>query len=388
MITLAQRDSYLQRAPTRVLRLDQTSAGWAALLEDSVLFPEGGGQPSDQGTLNGVAVHAVSSAPGGVLVQLAAPVEIGPGELVLDWSRRFDHMQQHTGQHLLTALAADTFGWATTSFHLHPGLDAICDIELDAETLDPERLQQLQDRANAEIRAARPVRARESSPQDLPAEVRSRGLPEGLQEPVRLVEIEGIDLNTCGGTHVRSTSELQALILLGTERLRGGTRLFYVAGQRVLHRLRLSEQRTRALSALLSRGSSEVVLGVEQLQAELKTLRKQLVSAQAELCDALAAQLVARGGPVRSLHRPDGDAAMLSRLAQSILREAPGATLWLTAGADKEGAFLLVTEPSRLAVLAPRVLELLEARGGGPAGRLQGKTARLDRRDEVLALLL
>jgi misacylated tRNA(Ala) deacylase len=365
MITLAQRDSYLQRAPTRVLRLDQTSAGWAALLEDSVLFPEGGGQPSDQGTLNGVAVHAVSSAPGGVLVQLAAPVEIGPGELVLDWSRRFDHMQQHTGQHLLTALAADTFGWATTSFHLHPGLDAICDIELDAETLDPERLQQLQDRANAEIRAARPVRARESSPQDLPAEVRSRGLPEGLQEPVRLVEIEGIDLNTCGGTHVRSTSELQALILLGTERLRGGTRLFYVAGQRVLHRLRLSE-----------------------LQAELKTLRKQLVSAQAELCDALAAQLVARGGPVRSLHRPDGDAAMLSRLAQSILREAPGATLWLTAGADKEGAFLLVTEPSRLAVLAPRVLELLEARGGGPAGRLQGKTARLDRRDEVLALLL
>jgi alanyl-tRNA synthetase len=332
-------------------------------------------------------VHAVSSAPDGVLVQLAAPVELGPAELVLDWARRFDHMQQHTAQHLLTAVAADVFGWATTSFHLNAGLDTLCDIELDVENLDAERLQQLQERTNAEIRAARPVRVRETSPDALPAQVRSRGLPEGFQGPVRLVEIDGIDLNTCGGTHVSSTSELQTLMLLGTERLRGGTRLFFVAGQRVLHRLRLSEQRTRAISSMLSRGASELVSGVEQLQADLKALRKQLVATQSELCDALAAQLVARGGPVRSLHRADGDAAMLGRLAQSVLRETPGATLWLTAGADKEGAFLLVMEPGRLAEVGPRVLEVLEAKGGGPPGRLQGKTGRLERRDEVLALL-
>src|SRR5690606_19218545 len=135
---------------------------------------------------------------------LSAPVAAGPARLRLDWPRRFEHMQQHTGQHLLTAVALSQLGWRTTAFHLGPELP---DIELDVPALSRERLDVLEDAVAAEIRAARHVRCFRAGPEEaarLP--VRSRMLPEGLVGDLRLVEIEGIDLNTCGGTHVRSTA--------------------------------------------------------------------------------------------------------------------------------------------------------------------------------------
>ncbi len=154
-------------------------------------------------------------ATGTVRHVLARPVEPGPVTVRLDWARRFDHMQQHTGQHLLTAVAADRFGWPTTAFHLG---ERICDVELDVAGRPRPRLSRRSRRpsprrSGPRCRSRRDVSPRTSSP---PSPCAPAACPTGHEGDVRLVEIAGVDLNTCGGTHVRSTAEIEAVKLLGT----------------------------------------------------------------------------------------------------------------------------------------------------------------------------
>ncbi len=214
-----ERDPSLRTLDTRVLRAWVEDGQSWAVLEDTVLYPEGGGQPCDRGTANGIEVLEVRTHAGEIRHRLAAPLAEGPVALVLDWVRRFDHMQQHTGQHLLTALAQDRFGWATTAFHLG---EEVCDVELAVPTLTPGDRARLEEAIAQEIRAARPIRARRVDAEGYAREtVRSRGLPEGHLGDIRLVEIEGLDLNTCGGTHLQHTGELEALALAGTRAILG-----------------------------------------------------------------------------------------------------------------------------------------------------------------------
>ena len=201
-----ERDPYLTELSVRVVETGAQGGRPWAVLDDTILFPEGGGQPADRGALGGVRVVDVQVVDGAVRHYLASPVSDGQVELHLDWDRRFDHMQQHTAQHLLTAVAADRLGWETTAFHLGP---ETCDIELAAASVAPADLIRLEAEVASEIRAARRVTHRRVQPEAMASlPVRTRGLPEGHEGDVRLVEIEGIDLNTCGGTHLRSTSEI------------------------------------------------------------------------------------------------------------------------------------------------------------------------------------
>jgi Ser-tRNA(Ala) deacylase AlaX len=172
-----ERDPYATALETRVLRTGTEQGRPFATLEDTILYPEGGGQPADRGTLNGTAVLDVQKRDGEIRHYLAAPVVEGPASLELDWPRRFDHMQQHTGQHLLTAVAQDRFQWETTAFHLGA---SVCDIELSATSISRSEMEQLEEAVAEEIRAHREISARRVSPEAYKLEaVRSRGLPEG-----------------------------------------------------------------------------------------------------------------------------------------------------------------------------------------------------------------
>ena len=225
-----EREPYRTTLDTSILETGDEEGRPYAILGDTILFPEGGGQPPDHGFLNDVEVLDVQKTGGEVRHYVAAPVAPGPVKVRLDWDRRFDLMQQHTGQHLLSAVAEDRFGWPTTAFHLGP---EVCDVELDVRAPSPADLEALGDAIAAEIRAARAVRPRRVTLDELRAlPVRTRGLPEGHAGDVRLVEIEGVDLNTCGGTHLSSTAEIEVVALLSAEPLRGGTRLSFVAGRR------------------------------------------------------------------------------------------------------------------------------------------------------------
>jgi len=191
-ILTCQRDAYRRSMIVPVREVLPVDEGVEVVLEDTVLYPEGGGQPDDHGTLDGQPVLGLrKTAEGHIAHRLAAAPAQDSVALTVDWARRFDHMQQHTAQHLISALAADRFDALTTAFHLREG---VCDIDLSRK-LTQREASELQAAVNDEIRAARSVQHTLVSAEDLDA-VRTRGLPAGLTGPVRLVEIAGIDRNT------------------------------------------------------------------------------------------------------------------------------------------------------------------------------------------------
>lgn len=383
-----QRDAYQTDLRTRVTSTGSLSGRPYAVLEDTIFYPEGGGQPADRGTLNGVTVLDVVKAEGEVRHLLAEPIAEGPVEARLDWGRRYDHMQQHTGQHLLTAVAQDRFGWATTAFHLGP---EVCDVELAAPRLVPDQLVELEAAVAEAIRAARPVSARWVSPEAYATErVRSRGLPEGHIGPIRLVDIDGFDLNTCGGTHLRSTAELESLALLGAEPHLGGMRVFYAAGGRVRARMRAHEQRNLALRTLLGAPDADLVSVTEQKLAQLQTADRRARNLEDALSEALAEALAARPEPVVDHHLDGQDAGFLGKVARAVLARNARKVLLLTGLKAGQGAFVVAAAPGGsldLAVLGREIAALLDGRGGGHAPVFQGKAGRLERREEALAHL-
>ncbi|WP_243301025.1 alanyl-tRNA editing protein [Geothrix oryzisoli] len=383
-----ERDPYLDHLETRILRSGEGKGRPFVILEDTVFYPEGGGQPCDLGTVNGVAVLDVQKQADGIWHELASPLAEGPASLALDWARRFDHMQQHTGQHLLTAVAQDRFRWGTTAFHLGP---RVCDIELDAPAISPGDLERLEEAVAAEIRARREISARWVSPEAYGQEaVRSRGLPEGHTGDIRLVEIAGVDLNTCGGTHLRHTGEIEALKLLGTESIRGGTRLFYAAGGRMRHRLGSHEARNAALRTLLGAPDEDLVPALQIRLDQLLALERRHRKLEEELAEYQAAALAARPGPLVEAHLEGKDMAFLQKLARGILAADPAKAVFLTSDQGGQGLFLLSAgEDSRLEVpvAGKAVAALLGAKGGGSGKTFQGKAPGLSARAEALACL-
>ncbi|MEI6592628.1 MAG: alanyl-tRNA editing protein [Holophagaceae bacterium] len=381
-------DPCLRTLDTQVLRAWVEEGQSWAVLEDTVLYPEGGGQPCDRGTANGIEVLEVRSHAGELRHRLAAPLAEGPVALVLDWARRFDHMQQHTGQHLLTALAQDRFGWPTMAFHLG---EEVSDVELAVPTLSLGDRARLEEAIAAEIRAARPVRARRVDAEGYAREtVRSRGLPEGHVGDIRLVEIAGVDLNTCGGTHLQHTGELESLALLGTEPLRGGLRLFFVAGGRVRRRLATHEARTAALRSLLGAPDAELVATLQGKLDQLLGADKRLRRTEEELAEARAEGLAAAPGVLSEVHLGERDMAFLQRLARQVLAAAPAKVVFLTAEAAGQGIFLLSAGPEAtldIPTLGRGVAEALGAKGGGSGKSFQGKAPDLAGRARALALL-
>jgi Ser-tRNA(Ala) deacylase AlaX len=388
MLPAYERDPQATSLETRILRSGVEEGRPFAVLEDSIFYPEGGGQPCDHGTINGVPVLDVQKRDGEIRHTLAAPLPEGPADLRLDWARRFDHMQQHTGQHLLTAVAQDQFQWETTAFHLGA---AVCDIELDAPSIPPAELARLEEAVAAEIRAGREITTRRVGPEAYAKEaVRSRGLPEGHTGDIRLVAIAGVDLNTCGGTHLRHTGEIEALKLLGTESIRGGTRLFYVAGARVRARLGAHELRNAALRARLGAPDEDLIQVLQTKLDQLQAAERRGRKLEEDLAELQATALAARPGALVDAHAEGRDMAFLQKLARQVLAVAPAKAVFLTSDMGGQGLFLLSAgEASALDVpaLGKAVAALLGAKGGGSGKSFQGKAPGLAARAEALARL-
>jgi Ser-tRNA(Ala) deacylase AlaX len=383
-----ERDPYASSLETRILRGGEEQGRPFTILEDTVFYPEGGGQPCDLGTVNGMALVDVQKRDGEIRHYLASPLAAGPASLKLDWARRFDHMQQHTGQHLLTAVAQDQFRWETTAFHLGA---SVCDIELSAHSISPREMEQLEEAVAAEIRARREVTARWVSVEAYGQEaVRSRGLPEGHTGDIRLVQIAGVDLNTCGGTHLRHTGEIETLKLIGAESIRGGTRLFYVAGGRVRHRLGTHENRNAALRALLGAPDEGLAPALQIKLDQLLALERRGRKLEEELTEHMAVALAARPGLLVEAHLEARDMAFLQKLARGILAIDSAKAVFLTSESGGQGIFLLSAgEGSTLEMqsVGKRVAAILGAKGGGVGRSFQGKAPSLTARAEALTEL-
>lgn len=374
-----ERDPYLVELDVVVRAAGDESGRPFAVLSNTILYPEGGGQPSDRGLLNDIRVLDVQKCGGEVRHYLERPVAPGPVTIRLDWGRRFDHMQQHTAQHLLTAVAQDRFGWETTAFHLG---ERVSDVELAVPRLLPADVRTLEEAVATDVCAARPVTPRRVSPEEfarLP--VRTRGLPEGHEGEIRLVEIEGVDLNTCGGTHLRSTAEIEVIALTGTEPIRGGTRLFFVAGGRARRRLAGHEQRNAALRKLLGVPDDGLVAAVEERLEKLKDAERILREKEEEEARLRAAALANGPGRVASATFPGKGPGFLNLLSKNF-QPAARDKVALLASTDASGAFFLLVagEDAALDVQTAgrEIAALLGGRGGGSGRLFQGKAPSLD----------
>uniref|UniRef100_A0A8C9LB22 Alanyl-transfer RNA synthetases family profile domain-containing protein n=1 Tax=Pavo cristatus TaxID=9049 RepID=A0A8C9LB22_PAVCR len=398
MVFQCQRDSWARQFATRVVSCREAELrpegggepmrGFQVVLEDTILFPEGGGQPDDRGLIGAVPVLRVTRRGAEAVHFVETALEPGSAVLLsLDWERRFDHMQQHSGQHLITAMAERMFGFKTTSWELGRQQSVI---ELDTPSMTTGQMEALEQSVNEKIRERIPVTVRELAADDPEVEtVRSRSLPGDHTGPVRVVDIEGIDSNMCCGTHVSNLSDLQVIKLLCTEKgKKNKTNLVFLAGNRVLKSVEQSHRTEKALTSLLKNGPGEHVEAVKRLQSSVKLLQKNNLNLLRDIAVLIARDFKSKPiqSPLFVLHRKEGDSEFMNIIANEIGKEET--LLFLTVGDEKEaGLFLLAGSVEAVENLGPRVAELLEGKGAGKRGRYQGKATKMSRRGEVQALL-
>ncbi|KAJ3410976.1 Alanyl-tRNA editing protein Aarsd1 [Chytridiales sp. JEL 0842] len=404
---LCQRNPYLTTSTSRISSIRQSTSNpslFEVILSDTILFPTGGGQPHDLGKINGwevvevlrrgvECVHIIQR-PSCSSAEDVKELKEGDEVLVeLDWARRWDHMQQHSGQHLLSAIAERDFQLITGPWSL--GKDR-CFIELELDNRPAptaEELLKLEDTVNATIRQGLKVEVHEDVHDDDPGvtkgemKVKPDSLPDDLKEGAGGVV-------RCCGTHIRSTSELQCLKLLHTEKVRGkNIRLFFLFGDRVIKTFQASLERERALSNLLSTGPDQfpekVSLLSKQLKDTLKLTRTQLV----EISQLVALKITSpphfpppphstlenRLLPI-AYHRAEADMDFLNSLAKVLSERGPGCVFILTTQDPKSGATIILQGPTEQSeyvnTLWKQLGEAMGAgglKGGGKNGRFQGK---------------
>jgi Ser-tRNA(Ala) deacylase AlaX len=383
-----ERDPYLTELSTSVVSAGDDDGRAFVVLEDTVLYPEGGGQPGDHGAIDDVPVREVKKVEGAIRHYLESAIEETSVNVVLDWRRRYDHMQQHTAQHLLSALFLNRYGWPTTSFHLG---ESRCDIELAVPSIEPEVLAAITSEFMERVRAALPVNARRVSAEEYRSmDVRGRGLPAGHRGSVRLVEIESVDTTTCGGTHLRSTAEVESIHLGPTEAMRGGVRLFWIAGGRVRRRLGELEDRIAEMRTLFETSEGELTATSATRLATLKETSRELRHRIGELAEARATALALSPDRLVDAHFDGVDGGFLANVGRALVAQAGTKLALLTATADR-GHFFLVAAGAESGVslveAGPKVAAAIGGRGGGSGTTFQGKADSLEHRKSALDAL-
>jgi alanyl-tRNA synthetase len=244
----------------------------AAVLDKTYFYPESGGQPSDRGTIAGFDVVDVREDESGTVYHVLSG-EPAPGEVdcKIDWVRRFDHMQQHTGQHILSRAFIDTGGLETISFHLG---DDSCTIDLAGGRLDEENLRTAEQLANAVIWDNREVHVVTGTPEEINTEMLRKSPPQGVSE-VRLVEIDGFDTNACCGTHVRRTGELGMIKILKFEKAKGAYRVHFEVGKRAYDDFVMKHEVVKRLAGRFTTAVENIEENIEKLRSENQRIKKE-----------------------------------------------------------------------------------------------------------------
>lgn len=358
-------DAYLRDFEADVVQTVTHDGKPAIVLDRTAFYPTSGGQPFDAGTLGGVRVVDVVDTDDGRLLHVLESAPTG-GRVAgrVEWTRRFDHMQQHSGQHVLSAAFARVANARTESFHLSAG-HATIDL---ARELSPVEIAMAEAEANRIVWEDRPVGIRFVSADEAASlGLRKESTRDGT---LRLIEVQDFDLSACGGTHVSRTGAIGIIVVAATERVRGGSRVTFLCGGRALAGYRALRDAVaggvRALSVL----PPDLPAAIERLQVESKDLRKQVKEFQekqaAHEADALAAGAESTG-PVRLVVAAVSgwDAAGLKTIAARIAERADHVAVLLGAPAP---APLVVARAGGVPLDAGAVLRQLVERHGGKGG--------------------
>ncbi|NGQ96241.1 alanyl-tRNA editing protein [Brevibacillus sp. SYP-B805] len=370
-------DPYIQTFEANVIYQGSEEDGTPYIVLDRTAFyPTGGGQPCDTGTLNGIEVIQVEEVDSTVRHRLSRPFPPGTTTAAgsIDWQRRFDHMQQHAGQHILSAAFAELFDAQTVGFHL--GRERVT-IDLAVEEVTEEMAVQAVELANRIVFENRPIIARFVDPVEL-ARLPLRK-PPAVTENIRIVTIEGFDYNPCGGTHPKQTGEIGPIQILDWERMKGNVRVAFICGGRTARELWHKHRVLKQLGRLLSSSEAELPDAVARLQLERKETERALQEANQKLLEAEARERMREAETIGGLRlaavalaeRPLPD---MQKLAQRMVALDPTAIALLVSSGPKTQLVFARGEAVSLPMneLLREALPLIDGKGGGNPAMAQG----------------
>lgn len=385
-------DSYTVDFSAQVVEHLTVENRHAVVLDQTYFYPTGGGQPNDLGKINEVAVVDVFTreTDSAVVHVLIAESETDAVTGHVDWARRFDLMQHHTGQHILTQAFVQVANASTVSFHL--SADSVT-IDLGVASVTPDRVNEAEDLANQIIYENRAVTARLIDPNDTEG-VRMRRMPGHLvTDGLRVIDIENFDLTACGGTHVARTGEIGIIKIIKLEKRGDKTRVEFRCGGRALRDYREKNSTLNKLIADLTCGPTEVNQAVTRVQDDFKQAQRALKAATHQILEFEAEQLLRAANEKAGVCLVKAvfsgrDAGELRLLANRLI-ETPGVIALLGTAGDK--AHLVLARSANLAqdmnVLLKNVLTRLgDARGGGQPSLAQGGGVKADANQVKAAL--
>ena len=371
-----EADAYRREADAVILAAEPDGRGGGKLaLDGTVFYPEGGGQPADHGTLtlpDGARLTVTDvHEQGGVIWHRvdARPDTAAPGTAVtgrIDWAWRFDKMQQHTGEHILSGILHQMFGAENVGFHI--GSDAV---RMDTSVpISAEGLREAELAANRIVWQNVPVLITYPTREEL-ARMTYRSKKE-IEGQVRIVTIPGADVCACCGTHTAATGAVGQIKILAAENYKGGVRLSIVCGERALLAAQAMRQRQADIGALLSAKPSETAHAVHRVYDEYTALKFAHFGLCSELFDALAAQVAPGADAIRIVPGLDPDG--LHRLAARLSEATTGLCAALTAN-EKGTGYCLAQASGDVRALTKALNTALNGRGGGKPGICQGSCA-------------
>jgi alanyl-tRNA synthetase len=381
-------DSYLSRFQANILAVETEGETSLVYLDRSAFYPTSGGQPHDGGFINGCPVLEVSETPDGRIIhRVRGAIEGGVADCQVDWVRRFDHMQQHTGQHILSQAFLAVAHANTVGFHL--GVDCST-IDLDCEILSAEKVCQVEDLANSIIHQNRMVEIRVVDASEVaPLGLRKESRREG---PLRIVEVIEFDISACGGTHVRMTGEIGMIALRKLERVNRQLRIEFLCGSRAVNSYRELVSLLNLSARKFSAAWSELPERIEKSVEEGRDLRKKLQDKNRQLASAIARQLYVESA-IGTAERPplikrlfEGeDLDFLKLIAQAATAHGP--CLVLLGNRSAQAQLVLSQHDSLnydLRAWISEACQRLEGRGGGTRTFVQGGGKNCDALPQVL----
>lgn len=375
---LFYQDAYLRETTAKVLECRKGKHGYEIVLDRTCFYPEGGGQPGDRGTLNGIPVTDTHEKDGMVLHYTDSPLEPGTEvTAVIDWARRFDLTQQHSGEHMVSGVVHRIYGYDNVGFHM--GADMVT-IDFSGE-LTEQQLREVETEVNQRIWLDDTVKCWYPSPEEL-KEIPYRSKKE-LTGKVRIAEFPGADICACCGTHVAHTGEIGLVKIVSVEKFHSGVRVEMLSGGRALRYLTAVQDQNRQVSQLLSAKVMETAKAVKNLTDEAERLRQQVYAMENAQFAAKAEQLRGQGNV---LVKMDGLSADGVRRAAIAIQETCGGRAAVFSGDEENGYKYAVGEPD--GNLRDWVKELngaLQGRGGGKPGFVQGSVAA--KWDEIVAFM-
>jgi len=359
-------DCHLSMFAAKVLQCTEVQKGFEVVLDQTAFYPEGGGQAADTGTLGGVRVLDTRERDETIIHLCSGPLTVGEtvkGEI--DYGPRFDRMQQHTGEHIVSGLIHARYGYHNTGFHM--GCESTT-IDFDG-VIPAEDLPILEAQANAAVWQNLAVKCWVPSPEELETVVyrTKRALP----WPVRIVEVPGFDTCACCGTHTAYTGEVGLIKLFSAIPFRGGTRMEMACGKRALTILNTAYDQNKQVSQAFSAKIQETGEAARKMNALLAAQKYRITGLEMKIFASIAAGYTGAGDV---LHFEEGlDNNAVRELADSIAEVCSG-TAAVFSGSDETGyAFCLVSRKDDLRQMGKNMTKALSGRGGGKPNCQQGR---------------